>query len=609
MPEEKLDPKDEQNIDLKDLFKISKWVLNLVFTTEPLAATGYVLTKIYRETKDILNSYIFAKLLDVLIQVAQQPHPNIAEIYPYLSLMIGLQAITLVVGYLQNISRSYLSTSASPKIRQLLYKKLNSLGVQTLEQPEINNKIFRANDALSNLQNYFINLIQLVANLAKIIISASIVFSFAPYIIVVLILVKIPFYFFDKKYRGLVWKFMRDNTEGQRKASNSASDLTSSKELHEVSINGAFEFLNQKYQQFYNTYIKERLKIQKTWLKGLYILGVPSDIIIYVGYIIVISKLLAKQITLGTLTFQIRSLDSLSNYMDGTLEILNEITGASYQIKDTYSIFNTEPIFEDGITELPILNVGPEIDFENVGFKYPNAEKFIYESLNLKIKSGEKIAIVGHNGAGKTTLVKLICRFYKTTEGELLINKFKIDDLKIGSLYRNMGVLLQDYNTYPQLTARENILIGNPSVEINEDKIIDAAKNADALNFIEDFPNKFDQILSEKYKGGTRPSTGQWQKIAIARFFYRNAPLVIFDEPTAAIDAISEYNIFNKIYEFFVGKTVIIISHRFSTVRNADRIIVIEHGKIIEEGSHKELMEMNGYYAKSFKLQAEGYSN
>jgi len=172
-----------------------------------------------------------------------------------------------------------------------------------------------------------------------------------------------------------------------------------------------------------------------------------------------------------------------------------------------------------------------------------------------------------------------------------------------------VGILFQEFNRYPELTAKENILISRSNEKPDEMGIRNAASAADSLEYIKSLPNGFDTVLSEKYEGGIRPSTGQWQKIAIARFFYRNAPLVMFDEPTASIDAESEYNIFGKIYDFFEDKTVIIISHRFSTVRNADRIIVIDKGKIIEEGTHTHLMSINGKYAKDFKLQAEGYTD
>jgi len=281
----------------------------------------------------------------------------------------------------------------------------------------------------------------------------------------------------------------------------------------------------------------------------------------------------------------------------------------SLQIKDTYNLFQVKPAIADGTKIIPILNSGPKIVFNNVSFIYPEASKKVLKTINLTIQPNEKIAIVGHNGAGKTTLVKLLCRIYRVTKGSININGDNINQLKTASLYKNISALFQDYNMYQQLTVEENITIGDSTKLLEEEKIIQAVKSADAWDFIEEFPQKMNQILDIRYKGGIRPSTGQWQKLALARLFYRNAPLVIFDEPTAAIDAESEYKIFNEIYNFFENKTVIIISHRFSTVRNADRIIVLDHGEIIEEGSHHDLIEKGGYYAKSFKLQAEGYSS
>jgi ABC-type multidrug transport system fused ATPase/permease subunit len=191
----------------------------------------------------------------------------------------------------------------------------------------------------------------------------------------------------------------------------------------------------------------------------------------------------------------------------------------------------------------------------------------------------------------------------------ILVNGENLNNINTQSWHKHLGVLFQDYNHYGNLSALENIYLGNPIEILDVEKAKEAAHKADALNFIEEYPSGFDQIMSERFTGGIRPSGGQTQKLAIARFFYRNAPLAIFDEPTAAIDAVSEYKIFNQIYDFFRDKTVIIISHRFSTVRNADRIIVLDEGRVVEEGSHDELMSLNGKYAHAFRLQAEGYQD
>lgn len=284
----------------------------------------------------------------------------------------------------------------------------------------------------------------------------------------------------------------------------------------------------------------------------------------------------------------------------------NDMYESSQRIDEFKRIFDMKSAFEDGEKRFQKLNGGPGIEFQDVSFSYPGSKPKVIKNLNLKIRPGEKVAIVGHNGAGKTTFVKLACRFYKASQGKILINGVDITEVKGKSWYRNIAVLFQDYNTYPQLSARENIMIGK--VGGAKGRVIRASKMARAHEFIKEYKDGYEQILSEKFKGGTRPSTGQWQKIAIARFFYRNAPLIIFDEPTASIDAVSEKKIFDKIYRFFKGKTVIIISHRFSTVRNADRIIVFDKGRIVEQGSHEELVALGGVYARAFGLQAEGYA-
>ncbi|MFA5230702.1 MAG: ABC transporter ATP-binding protein [Candidatus Paceibacterota bacterium] len=293
--------------------------------------------------------------------------------------------------------------------------------------------------------------------------------------------------------------------------------------------------------------------------------------------------------------------------MDNMFSGITTLYEMALRIDDTYQFFNLKPSFPDGKIKLKTFKKPPKIVCDNISFKYPNTNKLILKNLNLEIKPGEKIAIVGHNGAGKTTLVKLLLRFYQVNNGNIFINNDNVDDLKIDTYYRNVGILSQDFGEYGALNAKDNILLGDIAKGGHLKEIKDAAKKADAHKFISEYPKKYDQLLSESYNGGIRPSTGQWQKIAISRLFYRNPWLVIFDEPTASIDAEAEYKIFNNIYKFFKNKTVVIISHRFSTVRNADRIIVIDKGNIAEQGTHDQLLKLDGKYAKAFKLQAEGY--
>jgi len=251
-------------------------------------------------------------------------------------------------------------------------------------------------------------------------------------------------------------------------------------------------------------------------------------------------------------------------------------------------------------------NKPPEVEFRNVSFKYPDSDRFVFENLNLTIKAGEEIALVGENGAGKSTLIKLICGFYYPTTGQMFINGIESHQLDLQNWYKNLAYLTQEFNIYSNLSLAENVSIGDPNKPMVKEEVLAALEKADA-NFWRKYKNGIDTPLSPRY-GGEEPSWGQGQKISIARVFYRDSTVMILDEPTASIDAVSEYKIFSNLYKKVKNKTLVIVSHRFSTVRNAKRIIVIDKGKIVEQGTHEELLVLNGLYTKSFKLQAEGYN-
>ncbi len=224
----------------------------------------------------------------------------------------------------------------------------------------------------------------------------------------------------------------------------------------------------------------------------------------------------------------------------------------------------------------------------------------------MDINPGEKIAFVGVNGAGKTTIIKLLCRFYDVTEGEILIDGINLIDVDLDTWYKKIGVLFQDFVRYSQFDVKKNIELGDVDKVGDEKLVMEAVFKADA-KFIDDYRHKLEQVLDKSFEGGINPSGGQWQRIALARAFFRDAPILILDEPTSAIDAKGEFEIFERLYEFSQNKTVLIVSHRFSTVRRADKIYVIEHGRIAEAGTHEELLKINGKYADAFHTQAQGY--
>jgi ATP-binding cassette subfamily B protein len=250
-------------------------------------------------------------------------------------------------------------------------------------------------------------------------------------------------------------------------------------------------------------------------------------------------------------------------------------------------------------------NILPKIEFKNVSFSYPGTDNPVLKNLTFSIESNENVAIVGPNGAGKTTIVKLLCRFYDVTGGEILVNGVNIKNIKLSNWYKFLGTLFQEFMHY-NFTVKENIILGRPDF-YDRKLMVDAAEKSGASEFIKKLPKKYNQILGRQFEGGAELSQGQWQKLAIARAFYESAPILILDEPTSAIDAEAEYDIFNNLLKFYKDKTLFLISHRFSTVRNADKIIVLKEGEIVEIGSHQELLSNNKLYARMFKKQAIGY--
>lgn len=598
---------DYKKVSFVEALKISKWGISLYLKNQPAETLLYIITTIVRRMQDIMYTYIFARTLDELIKVLQEENSSVDKMYSYLLVLLFYSVFETIISFINKRSFRTLRTKDRLLLKKELYLKLKSLGIQTLEQPEVNNKVFRSNDYIYQILPYVDESIEFTASVVKVIATSALVVSFMPSFIFIVLAVSIPYLFVDKKFRRQIYKLMFENTEKRRIANICSWDLSDSKYLQEISVTGAFKYLDRKFTVFMDWITKEDLKIDKKariWSSSF---GLLRDVTIFSGYLQIFSRFLKNQISIGNVTFWMRSLNILEESITSVVSYFNDLSENALQIKDVYLLFQTNPAFLDGDIEMEKLNSGPQVEFKKVSFKYPNTEKFVIKDLDLKINKGEKIAIVGHNGAGKTTLVKLVSKFYQVSNGNIEINGININSIKSESLYENMGTLFQDFNTYGHLTVKENIEVGRTNIEFDKERMRIAARTADAIDFIEEYPNKFDNLLSERYKGGIRPSTGQWQKIALARFFYRNAPLVIFDEPTAAIDAASEAKIFSKIYEFFEGKTVIIISHRFSTVRNADRIIVIDDGKIVEQGTHEELLKHGGKYAEGFRLQAEGY--
>lgn len=327
----------------------------------------------------------------------------------------------------------------------------------------------------------------------------------------------------------------------------------------------------------------------------------------YGAYVFIIGQAIKGTLSIGDVTFLAGSFRQLRGLLEGILGRFTSVSQGAIYLKDFFDFFEIEPRIKLAASPRPFPNPIKEgFVFEDVGFKYLNAERWANRHVNFTLKAGEKLALVGENGAGKTTLVKLLARLYDPTEGRILLDGYDLKEYHLADVRKATGVIFQDYLRY-QMTASQNIAVGDISEQENEPLIISSAEQSLASTVVEKLPGGYGQQLGRRFNNGVELSGGEWQKIALARAYMKDAQLLILDEPTAALDARAEYEVFQRFAELTKGKTAVLISHRFSTVRMADRILVLNNGEVEEIGSHEDLLGHNGRYAELFLLQAKGY--
>lgn len=582
-------------------------VFRIYWEIAPGLTVGVLITEALLALQGPVNIWIFGIFLDSVISaISESREPS--EIFPVLLLYLLITLVLSVIGVINGYFNSILSSIDIAKLRLKHTNLMIKLGISQMENADLTNKSTRFTEVYPMMNQHLVVLISLVAIIISTIAYGVVVYSFAPFLVFVVLIIFILKYAINSKFINRLWLLNRNYTEKRRNAWDSIHFLASPSGLKEILLLGGSDFFQTKFLEYIDWFNLKFKEIRNGQTLYEFVSMLVDNLIYGIGIFLLIEKAILGAFSIGTFTFYLRALGSFSGQLDRLTYRIARAIESSIRLQDALEIFELYKPDPDGSVLLSDEFSPPTIELKDLSFKYPNGKKSVIKNLNLSISPGEKIAIVGENGAGKTTLVKLLTRIYRPQEGEIIVNNTNLNDISRESWYSKLGVLFQDFNSYANLTVLENIVVGKISKKINLESVKFSLKKADALEFVEKYPNKLDQILSERYKGGIRPSGGQWQKLAIARIFYRNAPILIMDEPTASIDAVSEASIFDNIYKFMKGKTVIIISHRFSTVRNADRILVLDKGKIIEEGSHEELLKLKGKYAHAFHLQAKGYS-
>jgi ATP-binding cassette subfamily B protein len=374
-----------------------------------------------------------------------------------------------------------------------------------------------------------------------------------------------------------------------------------------VKIFGLHSFLIDRYRRlaadFYDA--NRRLALRRAGWGGLFTATGTAGY--YAAYAYIVWRTLAGEFSIGDLTFLAGSFLRLRGLLESLLTGLSSTAAQALYFNDLFSFFDVKPEILSPANALPFPSpIREGFVFDNVGFIYPGAERWAVRNLGFTLKAGEVVALVGENGAGKTTLVKLLTRLYDPDEGRILLDGRDLRDYDLNALRGSMGVIFQDFVRY-NFSAGDNIAVGRIDARDDSARVKRAASRSQADEVIERLPGGYDQRIGKRFKNGIELSGGEWQKVAIARAYMREAEVLILDEPTAALDARAEFEVFQRFKELSRGKTAILISHRFSSVRMADRILVLADGKVEAAGTHDELVAQSGRYAELFELQAAGY--
>jgi len=427
------------------------------------------------------------------------------------------------------------------------------------------------------------------------------------WLVLLVILISIPSLVYQAKYGGQMFALQTGRATDQRRLHYLSYLLTTDSPAKELRIFGLHRDLLERYRQFFARFYRENRSLNLRRTNSQLALGALGTVLSGLTYGYVVLQTIAGRLTLGQLTLYYQAFQQSQSQLNNLLSGVASTYENSLFLTDLFDYLSYAPRLPVRANPLPVpCPVRQGLVLENVSFKYPGTEPCVLNHVSFAIRPGEAIALVGANGAGKTTLVKLLARLYDPTEGRITLDGVDLRDFDPAELHRRLGVIFQDYVRY-QLTVLENIGFGRVEAMHDSARVARAAAQAGADSVIASLPEGYATPLGRWFHDGQELSVGQWQKIALARAFMRDADLLILDEPTASLDVRSEYEVFRAFAKLTEAKMAVLISHRFSTVRMASRIVVIEDGSVLEQGSHDELIARGGRYAELFEMQAASY--
>ena len=563
----------------------------------------------------VIVIYMTKVIVDAVIMTVQDDGSWQVVLVPLLLLLV-LWSFEMISVLTVPLIQFVLGEKTYTFVTEALLKKVSRLGLAYFDSPELHDRIYRASQQSHRIWGMSMSLISSISSLittvgALILISALL----HPLAFVILIVGVIPRIWVDKMIVDREFTVERSLARTQRIWLYMLDILTSRTHAKEIRVYGIANFFLNKFRDARESYVNTTFRLNIKFAKWTTALGAVTNLGIVVVYAFAVIEALGKRVTIGDLAAIFQAARTTSDQLLSLFWDAQSIYASGLEATHFFDFIDSDlphidgaliPWEEESTTKYPN-PVVKGITFEDVSFSYPSSTTEVLKNLTFTIPAGQKVAFVGENGAGKSTIIKLACRLYDPTRGRILIDDLDMRSIDVDSIPGNIGTIFQDYSTY-SLTAAENIALGNVTQVDDKRKIEEAAKQGGAFDFISRLDKGFDTYLGRELEEGTDLSGGEWQRVAISRAAMSDGSILILDEPTSALDAYQENELYQRIFEMTKERTVIFVSHRFSTVRMADLIMVLEDGKIVEAGSHEELMEGEGSYKKMFSLQASRYS-
>jgi len=605
-----LDSEERQGLfrSRKTVFTDLARVLQLVWASSSSLTLATALTILMQSPLPAISAYVSKLLIDRTVQAIGDPTLDLSHVLPAIALVLGLGLLSMLLQRGGQLVQELLRDLLSNHVNEMIIERALTLDLSFYEDPQFYDMLRRAQSEASVRPLTLLTRILIIASSSTAVVSFLVLLlRFNVVITLVLVITALPSLFVQARYSREAFHLLSWRAPKLRKLAYFRQLLMSDQLAKEIKLFHLGQLLFDRYRALFAKFYHQNRALAVRRNLSTTLLSLLSTLGYYGCYVYVIRQAIVGVLTLGDLTLYASAFQQLQSSLNGLLTGLSTLYESTLFLNNLFTFLELRPLISPSTDGRRVPDIWQEgLVFHDVSFRYPGTDKDVLHNINLSLHPRERIAFVGKNGAGKTTFVKLLCRLYDPTEGYITLDGVDLREYDMSSLQQRIGVIFQEFGRY-YLSARENIGFGDIEMMDDHARVEAAAKKSGAHEIIDALPDGYDSMLGRWFDSGHQLSPGEWQKVALARAFMRDAALLILDEPTASLDASTEYEIFQQFAELTRDRAVVLISHRFSTVRMADRIVVLNDGRIVEDGAHQQLLEQGGIYATLFNMQAEGY--